>query len=123
MGFFKNLQIVEFVINYYCRVVLLYSSNVYVDNISAILFFLKSKLTASNKTCFSSKLNGEAIARALIVSSKLCFSNAFQLIINPLFSNNFFKSLNINSKSENFKFSFSLLRSFKYFLYLTSQVL
>src|SRR5210317_423111 len=123
MGFFKNLQIVEFVINYYCRVVLLYSSNVYVDNISAILFFLKFKLTASNKTCFSSKLNGEAIARALIVSSKLCFSNAFQLIIKPLFSNNCLKSLNINSKSENFKFSFFSPRSFKYSSKFISQLL
>src|SRR6056300_197750 len=114
MGFFKNLQTAEFVINYYLIVVLLYSSNVYVDNISAILFFLKSKLTASNNTCFSSKLNGEAIARALIVSSKLCFSKAFQLITNPLLSNNCFKSLKINSKSENFKFSFLSFKSFKY---------
>src|SRR5210317_1627749 len=101
MGFFKNLQIVEFVINYYCRVVLLYSSNVYVDNISAILFFLKSKLTASSKTCFSSKLNGEAIARALIVSSKLCFSNAFQLIINLLFFH-----LNHSSNRQNLSHNF-----------------
>ena len=92
---------------------MLYSSNVYVDNISAILFFLKSKFIASNSTCFSSKLNGEAIARALIVSSKLCFSSACQLIINPLFSNNCFKSLKINSRSENFKFSFFSLKSFK----------
>jgi len=45
------------------------------------------------------------MAKALIVSSKLCFSNAFQLIIKPLFSNKFFKSLNINSKSVNFKSS------------------
>ena len=77
--------------------VLLYSSNVYVDNISAILFFLKSKLTVSSNICFSSKLKGEAIAKALIVSNKLCFSRAFQLITNPLLSNNCFKSLKINS--------------------------
>mgnify|MGYP001340438091 CR=1 FL=1 len=51
-------------------------------------------------------VNGEAIANAFIVSSKLCFSNAFQLIINPLFSKRDFKSLKINSKSENFIFSF-----------------
>ena len=74
--------------------------------ISAILFFLISKFLASNKTCFSSKVNGEAIAKALIVSSKLCFSSSFQLIINPLFSNKDFKSLKINSRSENLSSSF-----------------
>ena len=35
---------------------------------------------ASSKTCFSSKENGEAIARAFIVSSSFCFSRAFQFI-------------------------------------------
>ena len=70
-----------------------------------------SKFSASNKTCFSSKENGDAIAKAFIVSSSLCFSSAFQLIINPLFSNNDFKSLNINSRSENFNSSFSLSKS------------
>ena len=48
---------------------------------------------------------GEAIANALIVSSKLCFSKAFQFIIKPLFSNKVFKFLKISSKSENFKSS------------------
>ena len=69
------------------------------------------KFTASNNTCFSSKLNGEAIASALIVSSKLCFSSSFQLIIKPLFSNKDFRFLKINSKSENFIFSICSSRS------------
>ena len=69
-------------------------------------FFLYLRFLASNKTCFSSKENGEAIAKAFIVSSKLCFSSSFQLIINPLFSNNDFKSLKINSRSENLSSSF-----------------
>ena len=64
-------------------------------NISAILFFLTSRFFASNKTCFSSKEKGDAIANALIISSMLCFSSSFQLITNPLFSNNIFKSLKI----------------------------
>ena len=56
--------------------------------ISAILFFLVLRFSASNNTCFSSSENGEAIARAFIVSSKLCFSSSFQFMIKPLFSNN-----------------------------------
>jgi hypothetical protein len=72
--FFKNLQI-----GYSLLIIIgelyYYTHQTYMyDNISAILFFLKLRLTASNKTCFSSRLNGEAIAKALIVSSKLCFS-------------------------------------------------
>ena len=35
--------------------------------------FLKSKFLASNKTCFSSSVKGEAITSALMVSSRLCF--------------------------------------------------
>ena len=53
----------------------------------------------------------EAIAKAFIVSSKLCFSKAFQLIIKPLFSNNDLRSLKINSKSENFISSFLFSKS------------
>ena len=64
-------------------------------NISEIFIFLNSKFFASNKICFSSSVNGEAIANAFIVSSKLCFSNSFQLITKPLFSNNNLRSLNI----------------------------
>ena len=60
------------------------------------MFFLKSKFSASNKICFSSNVNGDAIASALIVSSRLCFSSAFQFIIKPLFSNRDFKSLKIS---------------------------
>ena len=45
------------------------------------------RFSASNNTCFSSKEKGDAIAKAFIVSSKLCFSRSFQFIINPLFSN------------------------------------
>ena len=52
-----------------------------------------------------SKVKGEAIARALIVSSKLCFSRALQFIINPLFSKRDLRSLKINSKSVNFNSS------------------
>ena len=44
-----------------------------------ILFFLILRFSASNKTCFSCIVNGEAIAKAFIVSSRLCFSSAFQL--------------------------------------------
>ena len=83
--------------------------------ISEILFFLISRFFASNRTCFSSIVKGEAIARALIVSSKLCFSKAFQFIINPLFSNKDLRSLKISSKSENLIFSFPSLRSSKKF--------
>ena len=72
--------------------------------ISAILFFLTLRFLASSKTCFSSRENGEAIANAFIVSSRLCFSNAFQFIIKPFFSNKDFRFLNINSRSENFKY-------------------
>ena len=64
-------------------------------NISDILVFLNSKFFASNKICFSSKVKGDAIAKAFIVSSRLCFSNAFQLITNPLFSKRVFRSLKI----------------------------
>ena len=74
-------------------------------------FFLISKFCASNKTCFSSKEKGDAIAKAFIVSSKLCFSSAFQLIIKPFFSNKDFKSLKINSKSENLRSSFLFSKS------------
>ena len=80
---------------------------------SAILDFLEFKFSASSSTCFSSKVNGEAIAKALIISLKLCFSKAFQLIINPFFSNRSYKSLKINSRSENFKFSFFSSKSSK----------
>ena len=41
-----------------------------------------------NSHCVSE--NGDAIAKAFIVSSKLCFSSSFQFIIKPLFSNNDF---------------------------------
>ena len=78
---------------------LLKTSWVYVLNISAILSFRRSRLFASNKTCFSSKEKGEAIAKALIVSSRLCFSKAFQFITKPLFSNKDFRSLKINLRS------------------------
>ena len=70
-----------------------------------------SRFLASNKTCFSSKEKGEAIAKAFIVSSRLCFSSSFQLIMKPLFLNNDFKSLKINSRSENLSSSFFTLRS------------
>ena len=60
--------------------------------ISAIFFFLLLRFSASNKICFSSSVNGEAIAKALIVSSKLCFSSSFQFIIKPLFSNKTLRS-------------------------------
>ena len=71
--------------------------------------FLISKFIVFNKTCFSSSENGDAIANALIVSSKLCFSRAFQLIIKPFLSNNALRSLNMSSKSQ-FK-SFVLSKS------------
>ena len=70
-----------------------------------------SKFLASSKICFSSSEKGDAIDSALIVSFRLCFSNAFQLIIKPLFSNKDFKSLKINSRSEKFSFSFSSFKS------------
>ncbi|MDC1490662.1 hypothetical protein N8129_00975, partial [Pelagibacteraceae bacterium] len=73
--------------------------------------FLILRFSASNKTCFSSREKGEAIAKAFIVSSKLCFSSSFQFMMNPLFSNNDFKSLKINSKSENLSSSFLSSRS------------
>ena len=44
---------------------------------------------------------GEAIANALMVSSKLCCSKPFQLMIKPLFSKRDLRSLKINFKSEN----------------------
>ena len=74
--------------------------------ISAIFVFLISKFVVSSKACFSSIVKGEAIANALMVSSSFCFSNCFQFIIKPLFSNNVLKFLKINSKSENLISSF-----------------
>jgi hypothetical protein len=56
-------------------------------------------------------VKGDAIAKAFIVSSKLCFSSSFQLIINPLASNKDFKSLKIISRSENFRSSLFSSRS------------
>jgi hypothetical protein len=70
-----------------------------------------SRLLASNKTCFSSKEKGDAIASALIVSLRFCFSRDRQLIINPLFSNKDFKSLKINSRSLKLISSFCTSRS------------
>ena len=58
-------------------------------------------------------MKGEAIANAFIVSSKLCFSNPFQLITKPLFSKRFFKSLKINLKSENLRFSFLVFKMYE----------
>ena len=63
------------------------------------------------------------MASALIVSSRLCCSNAFQLIINPFFSNNDFKSLKINSRSENFRSSLMLVKSWEKLLKSTSNIL
>ena len=57
---------------------------------------------ASNKICFSSKENGDAIESVLIVWSKLCFWTSSQLISYPCFLKRPFKFWKINFKSENF---------------------
>ena len=46
-----------------------------------IMSFRISKFLLSNKTCFSSREKGEAIAKAFIVSFKSCFSRDFQFIM------------------------------------------
>ena len=99
-------------------------------SISAIFDFLAVKFSVSNKICFSSNVKGDAIAKALIISSKLCFSRPFQLIMNPLFSKTDFRSLKINSKSENLNSSFfssisllNLLKSISHSLYFFSDLI
>ena len=81
-------------------------------NISEILSFRASKFLLSSKICFSSSEKGEAIASAFIVSFKSCFSKDFQFIIYPFFSNNNFRSLKINSRSENLSVLLSGDKSF-----------
>ena len=65
---------------------IIYRNNNKIDKLNDLLNFRqKSKVKAikffvSNKICFSSKVNGEAIDKVFIVCSTLWFSRSFQLI-------------------------------------------
>ena len=81
------------------------------DNINSNFFFLSLRSIVSNKICFSSTENGDAIANVFIVWSRFCFSNSFQLTLWPSLANNDFKFLNISFKSENLISSFFSFKS------------